>query len=114
MSNLRPKIGFEAERLKHLRESRQLSQREFARQCGFSETLIRKYESGESDPAGYFLKVISEQLDVSSDYLLGISSEPRGHFGDGQLNDDERTMLDTYRREGWQGVARLSVEHLSG
>ncbi len=113
MSNIRSKIGFEAERLKHLRELRQLSQREFARQCGFSETLIRKYEFGESDPAGHFLKIISEQLDVSADYLLGLSNEPRGHLGDGTLNENEKTVIDVLRREGWIGVARLAVERVN-
>ncbi len=113
MSDLQSKIGLQAERLKRLRETRRLSQREFARQCGFSETVIRKYEAGESDPAGYFLKVISTQLEVSSDYLLGISDEPRGHLGDNSLTVDEKAVVDILRREGWSGVARLSVERLS-
>ncbi len=107
------KIGLRAERLCQLREQRGLSQRELARRCGFSEALIRKYEMGSSDPAGYFLRTLSEQLEVSTDYLLGVTDDPRGHYGDNQIDDNERAMLDTYRREGWPGVIRLGVERIS-
>ena len=113
MPSTHPKIGFQADRLKTLRETRQLSQREFARQCGFSETLIRKYEAGESDPAAYYLKIISDQMNVSADYLLGISDSPRGHLGDDALNDDEKSVVETLRHEGWQGVIKLGAERLS-
>jgi len=107
-------MGLQVQRLRILREQRGLSQRELARLCGLSATQIHKYENNQSDPTSSNLANIAEVLVVSSDYLLGKTDEPRGHFGDGQLDEDERTMLNTYRREGWQGVARLSVEHLSG
>jgi len=102
------------DRLRTIREQRGLSQRELARLCGLGETQINKYESGLSDPNVESLKLMAEKLGVSTDYLLSITDEPRGHLGDGQLDESERVMLNTYRREGWQGVARLSVEHLSG
>lgn len=55
----------------------------------------------------------TEQLGVSTDYLLGATDDPRRHFGDGQLNEDERSMLDTFHREGWPGVIRLGVERIT-
>jgi transcriptional regulator with XRE-family HTH domain len=108
-----PKSGFRPERLRQLREQRGLSQREFARRCGFSEALIRKYEIGASDPASYFIKIISQQLEVSTDYLLGITNDPRIHIGDVELTDEERSVLETFRREGWAGVIRLGADKLS-
>jgi transcriptional regulator with XRE-family HTH domain len=106
-------IGFRSDRLKQQREHLNLSQRELARRCGFSEALIRKYEEGISDPAGYFLKMISENLNVSSDYLLGLTNDPRGHLGDAQVADEEKEMIEMFRREGWPGVIGLGVERLS-
>jgi transcriptional regulator with XRE-family HTH domain len=113
MSKPPARIGFRPERLKYLREQRNLSQSQLARRCGFSVGLISKYEFGESDPAGYFLKILAEQLAVSADYLLGITDDPRGHLGEGQMTDEESQILNTFRRDGWSGVARLSVERIT-
>jgi transcriptional regulator with XRE-family HTH domain len=113
MSDSPNKIGFQAERLKRLREARNLSQRELARQCGFSETLIRKYEAGESDPAGYFIRVIASKLEVSADYLLGLTNAPRGFVGDGTFSVDEATVVEALRRDGWSGVIRLAADRLA-
>lgn len=110
MSKPIARTGFRPERLTHLREQRNLSQNELARQCGFSRALINKYETGASDPGGYFLKILAEQLEVSTDYLLGITDDPRGHLGDGQMTDEERQILNMFRREGWPGVFRLAAE----
>lgn len=107
------KIGLRSDRLQQLRERQGLSQRELARRCGFSEALIRKYEMAGSDPAGHFIKVLAEQLGVSTDYLLGVTDDPNGHLGDGQFGDDERAVLETFRREGWPGVIRLGAEKIS-
>jgi len=101
------------DRLRTLREQRGWSQRELARLCKIGESLIRKYESGLSEPSTTSLKLIAEALDVSADYLIGLVDEPRGHLGDGQINADEKIVIDMLRQEGWVGLARLSVERLS-
>ena len=107
------KIGLRVDRLRERRGQMGLSQRELARRCGFSDALIRRYEIGASDPTGYSLKVLAGQLDVSADYLLGMTDDPRGHVGYNQIKDDERIVLDTYRRDGWPGVFRLGAERIS-
>ena len=101
------------DRLQAIREKRGLSQRELARLCGIGESLISKYENGWGDPNTATLKLIAETLNISADYILGIVDEPQQRLGDTPFADEERNILDTFRREGWQGVARLSVEHLS-
>lgn len=107
------KIALRPDRLRKLREQQGLSQRGLARLCGLGEAQVNKYENGQFDPSSGYLKVIAEKLGVSTDYLLGVTDDPRGHFGDGTLNDDERDMLDTFRREGWTGVIRLGAERLA-
>ena len=98
------------DRLQALREQHGYSRRELARLSGLGENLISKYESGISDPNIDSLKLLAGALNVSADYLLGLTDNPRGYLGEGQIDSAEQEMLDTYRREGWAGVARLSVE----
>ncbi len=100
------------DRLRSLRERHGWSQRELGRRSGIGETSVAKYERGLSEPSVAALRQLAESLGVSTDYLLGATDDPSGHIGDGQMNDDERAMLDTYRREGWRGVIRLGAERM--
>src|SRR5579864_8476293 len=102
-------LGLRPDRLRELRERHGLSQRELARRCGFSIALIGKYETGASDPSGHFIRLLAEQLEVSADYLLGMTDDPRGHYGDG-LDLSERELLDTYRHKGLAGLVRFVGE----
>lgn len=106
------KSPLRTDRLKQCREARGLSQREFARLTGLGESQVRKYEAGQNDPSGRNLKLIAEQLRVSIDYLLGVTDDPHVQIDSGNLSEDERAMLETFRRDGWLGVVRLGVEHL--
>jgi transcriptional regulator with XRE-family HTH domain len=106
-------IALRIDRLKSLREQRRLSQRELARLCGLGETQINKYENGLSDPSSTNLMLIARQLDVSTDFLLGVSDDPHVQVREPGLNVEEHQMLETFRREGWPGVFRLGAERLS-
>ncbi len=106
-------MALRTERLREIREKRGLSQRELARLCGFAEVMIYRYETATSDPSSAFLTLIAQKLDVSADYLLGLSDNPKGQLGDTTLTDDENTMLNTYRREGWSGVIHLGAERMA-
>ncbi len=103
-------MALRPDRLQALREQRGLSQRELARLCGLSFTQIHKYENNQTDPTSVSLTLMAEHLGVSTDYLLGLTDDPRGHVGDDTLDKDEQSLLNTYRREGWPGVASLSVD----
>ncbi|MHB8627847.1 MAG: helix-turn-helix domain-containing protein [Aggregatilineales bacterium] len=107
------KIGLRLDRLRTIRAQRGLTQRELARRSDLSDSMIQKYESGINDPTSYTLKLIAEQLEVSVDYLLGMTDDPRIQVRDPSLDDNERAMLEVYRREGWTGVIRLGAERLS-
>ncbi len=96
-----------------MREQRGYSRRELARLCGLAESVISKYESGSSEPNIESLKLIAETLTVSADYLLGLTDDPHGHIGDGQIAAEEQAMIDTFRRDGWAGVARLGLDKVT-
>jgi transcriptional regulator with XRE-family HTH domain len=107
-------IGLRVDRLKALREERGWSQREMARLCGLGITSINKYELSEVDPSSAHLKAMAATLDVSADYLLGLTNDPKGFSGNADLNDDEQAVLHALRRDGWRGVARVLADRLPG
>ncbi|RLI78370.1 hypothetical protein DRP07_11155 [Archaeoglobales archaeon] len=65
-----------AERLKKIRESRNLSQRAIALGTGLSPAQISRYESGERTPTEEAIRRIAQFLGVSADYLLGLTDDP--------------------------------------
>jgi len=104
---------FRGDRLRQIREEKQLTQRELARACGLGENLIYRYENKLSDPTIGTLVEIAEYLDTTSDYLLGLTLNPDKTRMSVDLDTVEEEIISVYRREGWSGVARVSVEHLS-
>jgi transcriptional regulator with XRE-family HTH domain len=103
---------FRADRLRRLREQHGWSQRELGRRCGFGDSQIRKYENSAIEPTATNLKIMADELGVSADYLLSATDDPIEHIEDGRIDQDEQALLETLRREGWLGVAHLSVERL--
>jgi transcriptional regulator with XRE-family HTH domain len=108
------KIVLRADRLKTLREKNGWSQRELSRRCGFGESAIRFYEREEVDATASHVRIIAEQLGVSTDYLLGLSDDPQGPVDRRELSDDERTILEAFRRDSWPGVLRVVTDHITG
>ncbi len=106
------KAFWRMDRLIALREKHGWSQRELGRQSGITETMIARYERGFNDPSVPALLRLTETFGVSADYLLGTTDDPRGHVGDGQMSDDERAMLEAFRRDGWRGVIRVVAERI--
>ncbi len=112
-SGLRPDAALRLDRLRLVREQHGWSQRELGRLCGMGEAQIGKYENGENEPTATKLKLIAEQLDVSIDYLLGTTDDPRPALSRNELNPLERDVLNTYRRDGWLGLIRMSTDQLA-
>ncbi len=61
-------------RLRELRQERELSQAELARELGMSQTGYSKYETGENDIPTGILIALSRFYQTSVDYLLGLTS----------------------------------------
>jgi len=80
--------------------------------CGFGLNQVATYETGERDPSATYLAILADQLGTSTDYLLGRSDTPHLIFSKGDLKDEERKLLEAFRREGWAGVAHLLAEHV--
>lgn len=63
------------ERIRSLREDRDLTQRQIAEMLGMSQTGYSKYETGENDIPTAVLIKLADFYGTSTDYLLGRSSK---------------------------------------
>lgn len=63
-------------RLRDLRLSRGLQQKELAAALNLDYKRYNHYETGRSEPDNHVLSVIADFFDVSIDYLLGRSDSP--------------------------------------
>jgi transcriptional regulator with XRE-family HTH domain len=100
------------ERLKAVRERLGLTQRQLAHDIGTGHAMIFRYEHGMSDPTSSTLKALSARLNVSIDYLVGISDEPETRASQLGLNREEQQVIAALRREGWAGILRLGADKL--
>ena len=101
--------------IKDLRRSKKLSQTEFAKIVGVSQTTVTAWETGKAEPSSSAITRIADYFDVSTDYLLGrpekkLSSEEQetkdlkkfledNHdngmtFGDGKVTQEDREKLE--------------------
>ena len=68
------------ERLRGLREDKDLTQQNMADLLQIERTMYRRYETGETEIPVRHLKTLCAFFGVSSDYLLGLSEIlPYGH-----------------------------------
>ena len=63
------------ERLRLARSRARLTQTELANKIGVSQVLISQYEMARSHPSFETLKLLAEALNVSADWLIGLSDE---------------------------------------
>lgn len=64
-------------RIRDLREDRDLNQTKVAQMLGMSQTGYSKYETGENDIPTTVLIKLARFYNVSIDYLLGETDDPR-------------------------------------
>lgn len=64
-------------RMKSLRENKDLKQNKVADELNVSSFQLSRYESGKSKPDPDLIAKIAIYYNVSTDYLLGTSDDPR-------------------------------------
>lgn len=107
-------MPFRNDRLRLSREKKNITQRELAQLCRFTEFQVSRYETGKHVPSIATLEIMAQILEVSTDYLLGLSHEPQSIFSETSLSEDEQHIVDEFRNKGWKGVIRLGAERLGG
>lgn len=67
-----------AQRLKHLRESVNLSQAKIAKLMGATQASVNRYENGQTSPPLKILVWYADFFDVSMDYIFARTEQPEG------------------------------------
>jgi len=93
------KLSF-GERLKRLREERDLTQLELAKILNIANSTLSLYESGKRHPDFETLQKIAKFFNVTTDFLLGRTDDPRGIL-------DEPSELEI---EDWLKNSKLMFE----
>lgn len=76
------------DRLKTIRESRGLTQRQLAKLINISPSTIALYETGDRNPDPNMLKKLADVLDCSVDWLLGRVALDESRKIEGSFNLD--------------------------
>ena len=63
------------DRLRAVRENRELSQGQLAKKIGVNSSTVALYESGDRRPSLLVLVKLSSTLGVTTDYLLGVADQ---------------------------------------
>ena len=81
------------ERLKTLRESRELSKSALAEKISLHYSQIGRYERDEANPSADMLKKLANELNVTTDFLMNGTSED-------MANDSiqDKTLLNQFKR----------------
>jgi transcriptional regulator with XRE-family HTH domain len=85
------------DRLRQLRLSRGFTQEALAEKLNLGIRQIHRYERGLSDPSGNIVAKIAKELDVTTDYLLGLSDLPNNQPSEQALTTQEQLLLTAYR-----------------
>src|SRR5258708_28705634 len=93
------KMPFQTDRLKEVRIRLGLTQNELAQRLGTTQARLADWESGKNAPALKALESLALTLDVSADWLLGLSDEEKTVPNQSKMSSEERTVLHLMRRD---------------
>ena len=93
-----------SERLRKLRQSKGLSRKELGQALGLAESTISNYENDLRTPDYELLTRIADFFEVSTDYLLGRTDDPKGHVSGDYSVSLEELMFLRWIREHVKGV----------
>jgi transcriptional regulator with XRE-family HTH domain len=86
------------ERLQAIRVKNGFTQETLAAELKTDKRQVTRWENGESVPGGEKLAELAKVLQVSTDYLLGLSDDPMPHMRIDNMSDDERRVVAAMRR----------------
>ena len=80
-------------RIRDLREDRDLRQSDLAEKTGIDQRTISNYETGKTAPDAYALIKLADFFDVSIDYLIGRVKH------DYSTNDKKNRIIDSIQKQ---------------
>lgn len=107
-----------AERIKEARINKHYTQKDLAELINVKSTTVSGWELGRNEPSIDTLKKLADKLDVSFDYLAGVSALSTSNITDSDLdsmldnahsydgkpmNDHDREIIKSYLKGYFQG-----------
>ena len=100
------------QRILLLRRDRKLSQQALAEKAGISANTIARLERGDIQKIySDNLDRLADALNVSTDYLLGLTNQPNGLFGETMLSDHQK-LLEAYEAGDSATIMELTSARL--
>jgi transcriptional regulator with XRE-family HTH domain len=94
MSKSSPSARTFGQRLREIRETRELSQSDLARLAGMQPSAIAHFEADRRKPSFDNTRALAQALKVTTDYLLGTAQATATAFRDeGKLSDADRQHI---------------------
>lgn len=103
--NPKPARAFKGDRLRQIREQMGLSQEALEELLQIGRGSVSRYEAGLADPLPNQLVAMATQLQISTDWLLGVSDDPEG-FRPAGTTPKEKLLLSKYRSGELVDLAR--------
>jgi len=85
-------------RLKDARIRLGHTQESFAEIMGTDARTIWRWESNKNDPSGDIIAKLAQVLEVSADYLLGVTDDPTPIRAGAKLSPQENAIINAIRR----------------
>lgn len=87
-------------RIRDLREDRDLRQIDVAKATGIDQKTLSNYETGKTNPDSYAIIKLAEFFDVTTDYLLGCDNSDSEKIKSviSILDEMEKNIIDIKRR----------------
>jgi transcriptional regulator with XRE-family HTH domain len=95
------------DRIKYLREQVGYTQEDLSAMLDLGSKEIWRYENNKTVPKADTLGVIAKFFNVTSDYLLGLSDDPKETITEHDLSDIERHLIDAFRRGDLRGALKV-------
>lgn len=96
VTNTNAEKSLRGDRVKKLREVRNLTQKQLSERLDIGEKEIWRYENEPSNPTALKLTKLAIFFGVSTDYLLGLTDNQNGSVGD-DLDDQETEVIEALR-----------------
>ncbi len=98
-------MSLRRDRLRELRQKKGLTQEELAERLHLGRRQIHRYEKGLSEPSGDVVSRIAVEFNVSTDYLLGLTSEIIQRLD--ELQPEEIKLVYAFRRRDLTGITEI-------
>lgn len=96
-------------RIRELREEKNITQVRLSIELEVSQETISAYEMGKYYPSVKSLLKLREIFDVNIDYILGLSDTRTEPVYSRTLKDDEQAVIQTYRKMDEKGKDRAQA-----